>query len=82
MSSRVNKIPYKHRKFVESQLNRISRVMQEKREKAGITQEQLAERLEVSAMTVQFIEQKRRYPSLPVLFCLCKELEIPIQIGD
>ena len=82
MSSRVNKTPYKHRKFVESQLNRISKVVQERRERAGITQEELAERLEVSAMTIQFIEQRRRFPSLPVLFCLCKELEIPIQIGD
>lgn len=82
MSSRVNKIPYKHRKFVENQLNRISKVIQERREQAGITQEELAERLEVSAMTIQFIEQRRRFPSLPVLFGLCKELEIPFQIGD
>ncbi len=82
MSSRVDKLPYKHRKFVESQLNRISRVVQERRERAGITQEELAERLDVSAMTIQFIEQRRRFPSLPVLFCLCRELGIPFQIGD
>lgn len=31
--------------------------MQEKREKAGLTQEQLAERLEVSVMTVQLINE-------------------------
>ncbi len=82
VSSRVEKLPYKHRKFVESQLNRISTTVQEKREKAGITQEELAERLEVSAMTIQFIEQRRRFPSLPVLFSLCKELEIPFKIGE
>ncbi|MDX1921075.1 MAG: helix-turn-helix transcriptional regulator [Candidatus Caenarcaniphilales bacterium] len=56
--------------------------MQEKREQAGITQEELAERLEVSAMTIQFIEQRRRFPSLPVLFCICRELEIPLIVGD
>lgn len=82
MSSRVDKLPYRHRKFVESQLNRISTTIQEKRERAGITQEELAERLEVSAMTIQFIEQRRRFPSLPVLFCICKELDISLVIGD
>lgn len=82
MSSRVDKLPYRHRKFVETQLNRISKTVQEKREQAGITQEELAERLEVSAMTIQFIEQRRRFPSLPVLFCICRELEIPLIVGD
>jgi ribosome-binding protein aMBF1 (putative translation factor) len=38
----------KHRKIVESQLNRISKVVQEKRELAGITQEELAEKPEGS----------------------------------
>ena len=82
MSSRVDKLPYRHRKFVETQLNRISKTVQEKREQTGITQEELAERLEVSVMTIQFIEQKRRFPSLPVLFSICKELDIPLQIGS
>jgi transcriptional regulator with XRE-family HTH domain len=80
--SRVEKLPYRHRKFVENQLNRISKTVQEKRENAGITQEELAERLDILAMTIRFIEQRRRFPSLPVLFCLCKELDIPFQIGE
>jgi len=47
----------------------------------GLTQEQLAESLDLAVMTIQFIEQQQRYPSLPVLFFICKAMDIPIKIG-
>jgi DNA-binding XRE family transcriptional regulator len=44
-----------------------------------MTQEQLPEELDLAVLTIQSIEQGWRYPSLPILFYLCKVMEIPIQ---
>lgn len=50
-----------------------------KREQADLTQEALAEDLDIDPMTVAYIEQKRRYPSLPLLFAICARLKIKVQ---
>ena len=82
MGARLNKVPPKHRKAVEANLRNISVVIQARRKELGITQEQLAESLDLAVMTIQFIEQQQRYPSLPVLFYICREMNIPIKIGS
>lgn len=76
---RLKKIPISYRKGIERRLNEISHLIQARREKTGMTQEELAEKLGVSVMTLQFIEQRRRYPSLPLLFFICDYLKIEIQ---
>ena len=81
-TSRLDKIPIKHRKGVESQLLKISSILQKRRLEMKLTQEQLAEKLDLAVLTIQAIEQGWRYPSLPVLFYMCRVMEIPFQLGD
>ena len=79
--TRLDKIPTKYRREVENQLNSICDAIQSKREVMDLTQEQLAEKLGITTIALQFIEQKRRYPSLPLLAYICRILEIKIHIG-
>lgn len=67
---------------MEAQLKNISVVIQSRRKELDMTQEQLAESLDLAVMTIQFIEQQQRYPSLPILFYICKALEIPVKVGS
>lgn len=75
---RLQKIPTKYRNRVKARLDKVSNQIQLKREELGVTQEELAEKLGVSSMTIQFIEQKRRYPSVQMLFYICDYLEIDL----
>lgn len=77
---RLEKIPPKYKKKVEAQLDEIASAIRARREALGLTQEQLAEQLDVSPMTLQFIEQRRRDPSLPTLFYICAYLDLKIKI--
>lgn len=54
VNNRLNKVPIRHRKFVEANLMRLSKIIQKRREERKITQEDLAERLGLSLMTIQF----------------------------
>lgn len=78
--TQIGKIPPKYRKEVERQLSLFSTEIQDKRKQMGMSQEILAERLDVSPMTIQFIEQGRRFPSLPMLLYVCDYLGIKIEI--
>jgi transcriptional regulator with XRE-family HTH domain len=51
-------------------------VLRERRERAGLTQEDLAERANVSARFVSFLETGRRQPSLSALASLSSGLGI------
>ncbi|EDM30585.1 DNA-binding protein [Roseovarius sp. TM1035] len=51
----------------------------EERQKAGLTQEELAERADVSARFISFLETGRRQPSLSTLHALSKGLRISMQ---
>jgi DNA-binding XRE family transcriptional regulator len=46
-----------------------------------LTQEELAEELGITTIALQFIEQKRRYPSLPLLAYICKKMGLKVHIG-
>ncbi|MGK5088123.1 helix-turn-helix transcriptional regulator [Bdellovibrionota bacterium FG-2] len=69
-------MPAKSRKEVEWQIRGLLALIQKRREKLGMTQEEFAEKLDISARTLQFIEQGRRFPSLPMLFHLLKTLGV------
>lgn len=77
---RLERIPAKYRKQVGAQLKALSLLIQARREALGLTQEKLAEELDISAVTLKTIEQNRRYPSLPMLFYICDYLKLEIQI--
>ena len=44
---RIEKIPQKYRKEISSELNTLGKIIQNKRETLGYTQEGLAEKLEI-----------------------------------
>ncbi|MEN0060329.1 MAG: helix-turn-helix transcriptional regulator [Bdellovibrio sp.] len=79
--ARIDKIPIKHRRAVETQLRQIAVVIQQRREEMGLTQEQLAEILGLTVVALGYIEQGRRFPSLPFLFYICRVMDIPIKLG-
>lgn len=79
---RLEKIPKKYLSHVETQLENFGTRIRARREEIGLTQQELAAKLELAVMTIQFIEQGRRYPSLPLLFYICKALKIPVSIGQ
>jgi len=78
---RIEKIPPKYRKAVEASLLEVSKRIQKQREALKLTQEALAEKLNLSPTMIQSIEQGRRYPSLPTLFYVCQFLGIEINIS-
>ncbi|VVT16290.1 DNA-binding protein [Roseovarius sp. EC-HK134] len=53
--------------------------LSEERQKAGLTQEELAERADVSARFISFLETGRRQPSLSTLHALSKGLRMQMQ---
>jgi len=53
--------------------------LSEERQKAGLTQEELAERADVSARFISFLETGRRQPSLSTLHALSLGLCISMQ---
>ncbi len=78
----LEKIPTKHKKPIEAQLRSIGETIQNRRKEKGLTQEELAEMVGLTVVALGYIEQGRRYPSLPNLLFICRVLEIPIAFGD
>jgi len=79
MSSRgFSKVPAKDQKYVKAELVRMSEKLQAKRQELELTQEKMAELLDVSPETIRFIEQNRRIPSLPMLIRIAKILKLEI----
>ena len=77
---KIRKIPLKYRKIVLSELKSIGKKIQNQRKKVGLTQEELAEQLNISAMSIQFIEQGRNCPSLPMLLHICSYLGMKFKL--
>lgn len=55
-------------RFIRGHVKRIAAKIKELRNKHGLSQEELAEKLSVSVSTIKFIEQNQRAPSLPMFF--------------
>jgi len=49
------------------------------REKAGLTQEQLAEKVNVTRQTILFLEKAQYNPSLRLAFRISKILKVPVE---
>ncbi len=79
MSSRgFSRVPAKELKYVKAEAAQISAKLQKRRHELGLTQEKLAELLDVTPETISFIEQNRRIPSLPMLIRLAKVLKLEV----
>jgi|tagenome__1003787_1003787.scaffolds.fasta_scaffold17405981_1 DNA-binding XRE family transcriptional regulator len=72
--------PTKFKKEIAPRLKKIARQLQVKRQAMEISQENLAERLEVSPLTIQAIENCRRYPSLAMLISICDVLGLKLEL--
>jgi transcriptional regulator with XRE-family HTH domain len=79
VKTRLSQVPSKYRGRVEASLAALSALIRDHRKIMNFTQEELAESLGVAAMTIQFIEQGRRFPSLPMLVYICDRLGIDIR---
>lgn len=66
----------KTRKIVLEQIREISSLLQDQRRKLGLTQEALAEKLDISVNTVKYIEQGRRAPSLVMMLRIAVVLKL------
>lgn len=55
---------------------RLGKRIQRLRKKAGLTQEQLAEKVGISMKYVQFIENARRIPALKTLYKIARALGV------
>lgn len=53
--------------------------MRELREKAGLSQGQLADMVDVSRQTINSIEKERYTPSLPLALALARYFETPVE---
>lgn len=68
-------------KEIEFELKRMCELIQTHRIKSGLTQEKLAELLDVNVNTIKYIEQGRRIPSLPMLMRVCWKIGLAIKIN-
>lgn len=74
----LDRIPARLRRDVEADLRRIAGQIQKKREALDLTQEQAAEKLDIAPTTLQYIEQRRKFPSLPMLLYICRVFGIDV----
>jgi len=75
-----SRTPKKERKAVQDTIESISVTLSKRRKELGLTQEILAEKVDMSVNTLKCIEQKTRIPSLPMLIRICFALNIKIEI--
>lgn len=61
------------------EVEKLGKRIQKFRKEAGITQEQLAEKLRLSSKYVQFIETAHRKPSLKTLYKIAKVLNVEVK---
>lgn len=62
----------------ETLITAFSAVLREARMNAGLTQEELAERADVSVRFISLLENGKRQPSLSALAALCAGLRLPM----
>lgn len=67
-------------KEIELEIKKIASAIQVYRSKKKLTQEALAEVLDVSVNTIKYIEQGRRIPSLPMLFRICRKIGLEVHV--
>ncbi len=77
---RSAKVNQQYKQAVAKEWSLFSQKIKARRKELGWTQDVLAEKLECEVTTIQAYEQRRRYPSVPTLFVLCKILKLKISI--
>ena len=80
VGARIEHIPAKYRKGVISRLDAVAEALKKARIARDLTQEDLAEMVDVEVSTIKSIEQKKRIPSLGLLFHLCEVMNISVKI--
>jgi DNA-binding XRE family transcriptional regulator len=82
MSKRgLKKVPAGEVRAIKREAERLALEIRSQRERLGLTQENLAERLDVSIDTVKGIELGYRFASLPMLIRLCRVLRLRISLN-
>lgn len=79
LMKRLEKVPPRYRKQVETRLRRLPRLIRDRRQALDYTQEELSEGLEISIETMKAIEGGRRVPSLSMLLYICLYLGIDLR---
>lgn len=79
-NKRLERVPKQFREAVETDLEVIAEKIKKRRRNKELTQEQLAEALNIEPTTLQAIEQQRGRPSLELLLTIVKALEMKITI--
>jgi DNA-binding XRE family transcriptional regulator len=64
----------------KSEIERRIRTVQNRRKELGYTQEDVAELIGISSTGFQYIEQRRRIPSLNIFLKICRFLKIKIRL--
>jgi ribosome-binding protein aMBF1 (putative translation factor) len=73
---RLDRLPTNLRKQISADLRLIAELIKDARTKKGLTQEDLAQKLDLSVNTIQAIESGRNVPSLSNMFHIFKRLSI------
>jgi transcriptional regulator with XRE-family HTH domain len=55
--------------------------IQKRRVALNLTQEAAAEKLDIAPTTLQYIEQRRKFPSLPMLLYICRVFGIDVKLN-
>jgi len=66
-------------KKVTKQDLRLARHIQKMRKKAGLTQEELAEKVKKSVVWIGLVESGRRIPNLKLLYKIAKVLNVKVE---
>lgn len=56
----------------------FARTLRRRRKEAGLTQEELAFRAELSVSYMSFLERRERQPTITVLAALCRQLDVTV----
>lgn len=78
---RIEKLPPNIKRKTEKQLLKIAKKIQKRRKSMKMSQETLAEVLDIGVSTLKSIEQGKRLPSLSMLLYICHVLNFKISIG-
>lgn len=78
---RKPKVNPTYKQIVEKEWAAIAKTLKTRRVELGLTQNDLAEKLEAEVTTIQAYEQRRRHPSLPTLLMLCRILRLRLSVS-
>lgn len=81
VGKRIDKVPKRFQIRLGQELKGVAALIRRRRLSLKITQEDLAESLEISLDTIKAIESGRRHPSLSLLFIVCFALVIDISFN-